>query len=286
LTNLPDYLSPAAITRQVRAALEEDLGRGDDPTAAGIPSDAVADGRVICRERGVLAGAPWFEAAFTELDPDVTITWYQGDGDPLSAGAQICHLHGPARAIVSAERTALNFLQTLSGTATTTRTFVQAAAGTDVDILDTRKTLPGLRLAQKYAVLCGGGTNHRLGLFDAILIKENHIAAAGSIPAAVTTARHHAPKLPLEVEVETVDQLLEAMDAGADRILLDNMDTETLQAAVEAAGGHVVLEASGNMTPERVSEVAQTGVDCISVGALTKDVRALDLSLRLDAIGT
>lgn len=286
MTSLPDYLSPAAIARQVRAALEEDLGRGDDPTAAGIPSDAVADGRVICRERGVLAGAPWFEAAFTELDPDVTITWYQGDGDTLSAGAQICHLRGPARAIVSAERTALNFLQTLSGTATTTRTFVQAVAGTDVEILDTRKTLPGLRLAQKYAVRCGGGTNHRLGLFDAILIKENHIAAAGSIPAAVTTARHHAPRLPLEVEVETVDQLLEAMDAGADRILLDNMEAETLQAAVEAAGGHVVLEASGNMTPERVAEVAQTGVDCISVGALTKDVRALDLSLRLDAIGT
>ena len=285
MTPLPDYLSLDLITRQVGNALAEDLGPDSrDASAEAIAADAWAEARVVSREAGVLAGAPWFEAAFTALDPRVEVEWQLADGDRIRAGALLCRLRGPARALVSGERTALNFLQTLSATATLTRTFVDAAGDNGVTILDTRKTLPGLRLAQKYAVRCGGGRNHRLGLHDAILIKENHIAAAGSIPEAVTRVRHAHPDLPMEVEVETLDQLREAMSAGAERVLLDNMDDATLREAATIANGRVFLEASGNMDRARVASVVETGVDAISVGALTKDIRALDLSMTIDEL--
>ncbi len=271
-----------AIQRQARAALDEDLAPAGDVTAEAIPADAWTGAWIISRDRGVIAGRPWVEAVFAALDERITLEWSVAEGQRVQPSTLLCRLYGPARALVTGERTALNFLQTLSATATLTRTYVDAVAGTDVAILDTRKTLPGLRLAQKYAVRCGGGTNHRMGLGDAVLIKENHIAAAGSIPEAVTRVHHRHPELPMEVEVESLYQLREAMDAGAERILLDNMDDETLREAVTIADGRVFLEASGNMDRERVARVAQTGVDAISVGALTKDIRALDLSMGFD----
>ncbi|MFO8155746.1 MAG: carboxylating nicotinate-nucleotide diphosphorylase [Pseudomonadota bacterium] len=271
-----------AIRRQVRTALDEDLTPAGDVTAEAIPADAWTGAWIVSRERGVIAGRPWVEAVFAALDERITIDWSVEEGRRVQPNTLLCRLYGPARALVTGERTALNFLQTLSATATLTRAYVDAVAGTDVAILDTRKTLPGLRSAQKYAVRCGGGTNHRMGLGDAVLIKENHIAASGSIPESVTRVRHLHPELPMEVEVESLNQLREAMDAGAERILLDNMDDDTLREAVTIAKGRVFLEASGNMDRERVGRVAQSGVDAISVGALTKDVRALDLSMGFD----
>ncbi len=276
-------ISPAEIARNVTAAVAEDVGSGD-VTAALVPADAVAAARVIVREPAILCGTAWFDAVFESLVPDAVVEWDASDGDALTAEQRVCRVTGPARGILTAERCALNFLQTLSGTATTTARYVALVAGTDCRVLDTRKTLPGLRLAQKYAVSCGGGNNHRIGLFDAVLIKENHIMAAGSIGAAVRTSHALHPALPVEVEVETLAQVREALDAGADRLLLDNFERETLREAVainQAAGAsRAELEASGGLTDGDIGDVAATGVDFISVGALTKHVRATDYSMR------
>ncbi|MCS3902973.1 nicotinate-nucleotide pyrophosphorylase (carboxylating) [Methylohalomonas lacus] len=270
---------PAVVQRDVAAALAEDVGSGDR-TAALIPADKPGHARVICREAAVLAGQPWFSEVFRQLDPDVRIDWHLGDGDRMALDSCVCELQGPARVLLTGERSALNFLQLLSGTATVTRNYVDAVAGSTATILDTRKTLPGLRLAQKYAVRCGGGANHRIGLFDAILIKENHIAAAGSISAAVTAARQQ--QVPIEVEVESLKQLEEATRAGVTRVLLDNFNEQGLRAAVAQNAGRVELEASGSVDEETVATIAATGVDYISIGGLTKHVRAIDFSMRLD----
>jgi nicotinate-nucleotide pyrophosphorylase (carboxylating) len=268
------------IDDDVERAFAEDFGTGD-ATADLLPADARASASLTCRENAVMAGIPWFNTCFRKLDPDVTIDWFVRDGERATAGSVICHLHGRARALVSAERSALNFLQLLSGTATVTAGYVAAVAGTGVRVLDTRKTVPGLRLAQKYAVRCGGGHNHRIGLFDAILVKENHIAAAGGIEPAVAGARRLHPSLLLEIEVETLDELRRAIDAGVDRIMLDNFTLAMMSEAVTIAAGRVPLEISGNVDMETIAGYARTGVDFISVGALTKHVRAVDLSLRL-----
>jgi len=267
------------IASDVAHALAEDLG-GGDCTAELIRPDAVLRTRVISREPAVLAGRPWFDETFRQIDPRVGIDWTFDDSEVLTPGAVVCELDGPARAILSGERTALNFLQTLSGTATQARSFVAAVAGTGAVILDTRKTLPGLRLAQKYAVRCGGATNHRIGLFDAILVKENHISAAGSIADAVSAARAQHPGLLLEVEVEDLGQLEEAHRSGAQRALLDNFSADLLCRAVAAYKGRIELEASGGIDLLTVREVAETGVDFISVGAMTKSVKATDFSMR------
>lgn len=267
------------IAADVGRALCEDLGDGDR-TAALIPADARLDTRVICRERAILCGCPWFDETFRQLDPAIRVDWQAGDGDTIERNQEVCCLEGPARALLSGERTALNFLQTLSGTATRTHRFVAAVSGTGAVILDTRKTLPGLRLAQKYAVRCGGGSNHRIGLFDAILIKENHIAAAGSITAAVQAALRQSPGLTLEVEVENLEQLEEAWRAGASRALLDNFSLRMLKAAVADFKGRIELEASGGIDLDSVRAVADAGVDFISAGAITKDVLATDFSMR------
>lgn len=276
---------PAAegVAGDVSRALAEDLGDGDR-TAALIPPETQLETRVISRETAVLCGGPWFTETFRQLDPAVRVSWQAGEADNIHRDQEVCRLTGPARAILSGERTALNFLQTLSGTATQARRYVDAVAGTGTGtgaiILDTRKTLPGLRLAQKYAVRCGGARNHRIGLFDAILIKENHIAAAGSIAAAVRQALALYPGLLLEVEVETLEQLEQACQAGARRALLDNFNLKTLRAAVERYTGRIELEASGGIDLESVRAVAETGVDFISTGALTKSVQATDYSMR------
>ncbi|WP_049621745.1 carboxylating nicotinate-nucleotide diphosphorylase [Frateuria defendens] len=276
--NPPD---PALIDADVERAFAEDLGSGD-VTADLLPADATAEATLTCREPAVIAGIPWFEACFRKLDPAVAIHWQQvHDGSRVAAGAVICRLRGRARALVSAERSALNFLQLLSATATAAAAYADAMAGTGVHVLDTRKTLPGLRLAQKYAVRCGGGYNHRIGLYDAILVKENHIAAAGGIAAAVAAARQRHPQLLLEVEVENLDELRQALDAGVDRIMLDNFTLPLMREAVAITAGRVPLEVSGNVDLAGIGELARTGVDFISVGALTKHVRAIDLSLRL-----
>jgi nicotinate-nucleotide pyrophosphorylase (carboxylating) len=276
-------------TEEIRAsvalALAEDVGTGD-LTAQLIPVAAHSSARVITRETGVLCGKAWFDAAFTGIDPAIQVRWNLRDGERMQAGQLLCTLSGPSRGLLTGERTALNFLQLLSGTATTTRRYVDAVAGTECRILDTRKTVPGLRLAQKYAVLCGGGTNHRIGLFDAVLIKENHIAAAGSITAAVLAARKLGAGNLLEVEVENFAELGEALDVGVDRILLDNFSLEELERAVRTTHAHPrsqpELEASGNITLDTIAAVARTGVDFISTGALTKHVHAIDLSMRIE----
>jgi len=268
------------IQRNVAAALSEDVGTGD-LTSQLIAANTEARGRVITREPAVVCGTAWFEATFTALDPTATVIWHVRDGERLEAGQPLCDIVANARTLLTAERAALNFLQLLSATATVTRLFVDVVAGTRASIVDTRKTLPGLRLAQKYAVMTGGGKNHRVGLYDGILIKENHIIAAGSVTEVVTQAREIAPSnVFIEVEVETLAQLSEAIDAGAALILLDNMDPETMAEAVRIAAGRVELEASGGITLERARLVAETGVDRISIGGLTKDIRAIDLSLR------
>ena len=267
------------LLHSVRTALAEDIGSGDI-TAALIPPEQTAHATVVCRESAVLCGMAWFNAVFAELDTAITIDWQPVDGERLQAGQQLCALSGPARQLLTGERTALNFLQTLSGTATLARRYADAVADLPVRILDTRKTIPGLRLAQKYAVRIGGCDNHRIGLYDGILIKENHIAAAGSLREAVQIARRTAPATLIEVEVETTEQLTAAIDAGADRLLLDNFSTAAMGAAVQLAAGRVQLEASGGITLENLRETALTGVDFISTGTLTKNIQAIDLSMR------
>lgn len=280
----PDEPTLAAIPAQVHAALAEDVG-GGDLTAALIPAQARARARVVSREPAVLCGQAWFDAVFRTLDPQVEVHWLTRDGYDISAGQTLCELHGPARAILTGERCALNFLQMLSGTATTTRAYVAVVAGMHTKLLDTRKTVPGLRLAQKYAVHCGGALNHRKGLYDAILIKENHIAAAGSINAAIEAALRLAPpNTPVQVEVENIAQLQSALAAGVKKILLDNFSLELMREAVRIAAGQATLEASGGVDLEGLRAIAATGVDFISVGALTKHVRAVDLSLRVDEL--
>ena len=276
-----DEATKASIGPGVAAALAEDVGAGD-LTASLIDADAVVGAQIVARESLVVCGEAWANEVYRQLDEAVIIDWYIGDGGRAEAGDIICKLVGPARALLTGERTALNFLQTLSGTATTTAAYVAAVDGTGVRLLDTRKTIPGLRLAQKYAVTCGGGHNHRIGLFDAILIKENHVKAAGSITAALEAARAVTEDVLIEVEVEDQDELLEALDAGAGRILLDNFSIADMERAVATNRGYgfvaAELEASGNVTLETIRDIANTGVDYISTGALTKNVAAADLS--------
>ena len=271
---------PDDIEKTVRRALAEDVGTGD-LTADLIPSDTQASAQVVTRQAATLCGAEWFDEVFRQLNQRIDVDWHAQDGDSLHAGQALCDITGPARAILTGERTALNFLQLLSATATRTRHYVDAVRGTQAVILDTRKTLPGLRQAQKYAVVCGGGQNYRLGLYDGILIKENHIAAAGSIPAALQAARDSAPKdIIVEIEVENIPQLRKALRAGADRLLLDNFSLEDLRSAVKETRGRARLEASGGITLANVRAVAECGVDYISVGDITKNLEAIDLSLR------
>ncbi len=270
----------AEILRNVAASLAEDIGTGD-LTARLIPADRNARGRVITREAAVLCGTEWFSATFAALEPDSTIVWHAKDGDRIEPGQLLCDVLATARSLLTAERTALNFLQLLSATATTTSAYVEAVAGTKAKIVDTRKTLPGLRLAQKYAVAVGGGTNHRVGLYDGILIKENHIISAGSIAKAVEAARAIAPSnVFIEVEVENLQELREAIDAGVRMVLLDNMSLDEMREAVKLTAGRAELEASGGVGLEGVRAIAEVGVDRISIGRLTKDVHAIDLSLR------
>jgi nicotinate-nucleotide pyrophosphorylase (carboxylating) len=271
------------VSQTVTTALQEDVGSGD-LTAQLIPADRAGRAAVITRENAVLCGTAWFDEVFRQVDPRVRVTWSARDGERVRVDQKLCTLEGPARSLLTGERAALNFLQMLSATATVTSKYVEAVAGTKCRILDTRKTIPGLRVAQKYAVHCGGGTNHRIGLFDAMLVKENHIAAAGSIAGAVSEARRVAPQVLLEVEVENLTQLREALDARVDRILLDNFSLEQMRDAVKITRQHAnartELEASGNMSLENLRAVADTGVDFISVGGLTKHVKAIDLSMR------
>lgn len=274
-----DHPSPRVVTDDVARALEEDI-RDGDCTAELIPAENSLQTRLVSREPAVLAGQAWFEETFRQLHCDISVDWFASDGEVISIDQEICCVAGNARGVLSGERTAINFLQTLSGTATQARRYVDAVEGTGVIILDTRKTLPGLRLAQKYAVRCGGAQNHRVGLFDAILVKENHISAAGSITAAVKNALHLYPHLLLEVEVENLDQLEEAHAAGAQRALLDNFSNDRLCAAVERFKGKIGLEASGGISLDTIRETALTGVDFISVGDLTKSVKATDFSMR------
>jgi len=285
---MPDI--PQDLDLHVAAALREDVGSGD-ATALLVPVAQKVRGRVITREAAVLCGRPWVEATFRQLDPGIVLTWHASDGDRIAADSVIFEIAGPARAVLTGERTALNFLQLLSATATVARGFADAVAGTGCKILDTRKTLPGLRTAQKYAVRCGGAQNHRIGLYDMVLIKENHIAAAGSLSGAITAARRVAPKLPVEVEVESLAELQEALAAEPDIILLDELSLDDMRKAVEINRAYprpVKLEASGSVSLQNVRAIAATGVDFVSVGSITKHVRAIDLSMRLafsDAAG-
>ena len=272
----PNRPDPADISR----FLAEDIGAGD-LTASILPVSAIASATVVTREAMVLCGTEWFDAVFKQLDPALRIDWYKQDGDAVEAGDLLCRLKGSARSLMTGERTALNLLQTLSGTATLARQYARAVAGTQARILDTRKTLPGLRLAQKYAVRCGGCHNHRIGLFDGILIKENHILAAGSITAALQAAQSLRTGVMIEVEVETLEELREALDAGAARVLLDEFTLPMMREAVTMSAGRAELEVSGNVTLESIRVIAETGVDFISIGALTKHIRAVDLSLRV-----
>jgi nicotinate-nucleotide pyrophosphorylase (carboxylating) len=268
------------IERNVAQALAEDVGAGDW-TALLTPEGQTARAVVVCRTGAVLCGQPWFEACMTRLDSGARITWQAQEGAAMTPGSQVCEVEATARALLTGERTALNFLQTLSAVATATRRYVDAVMGTRAAIVDTRKTLPGLRLAQKYAVRVGGGVNHRLGLYDGVLIKENHIAAAGGVTRALETARRVAPPgVWIQIEVETLVQLEEALAAGAKMVLLDNMSTDEMHQAVSIAAGRAQLEASGGITLENIRAIAETGVDRISIGALTKDVKAVDLSMR------
>ncbi|MGO1001631.1 carboxylating nicotinate-nucleotide diphosphorylase [Lysobacter sp. CA196] len=280
-------LSPppaAEIEADVADALAEDLGSGD--VTADLLPDIADSAYLLCKEDAVVCGRPWFEACHRALDPDVRIDWRVAEGERVSKGTVLALLHGRARALVSAERASLNFMQTLSGTATVTASYVEAVRGTGTRILDTRKTLPGLRLAQKYAVRVGGGVNHRIGLYDTVMLKENHVRAAGSISAAIADARAKHPQLPLIVEVESLEQLREALGAGCDRILIDDFDAPTRREAVRIArgapfDGRIPLEVSGGVDLAGLRAIAEDGVDCISIGALTKHVRAIDLSLKL-----
>jgi nicotinate-nucleotide pyrophosphorylase (carboxylating) len=274
---------PAGVAGEVARALAEDLGSGD-VTAALVPASQWARGHVVCRDAAVLCGRAWFDEVFRQLEPRVRVSWKYDDGASIAANSILCELEGPARAILSGERSALNFLQTLSGTATTARHYADAVRGTSCQILDTRKTLPGMRLAQKYATRCGGASNHRLGLYDMVLIKENHIVAAGSIEAAIAAARRSAPGIKVEVEVESLVEFDRALAAHPDIIMLDELTAADMRECVRrntAAGRPVKLEASGSVSLERVAAIAATGVDFISVGSITKHLRAVDLSMRL-----
>jgi nicotinate-nucleotide pyrophosphorylase (carboxylating) len=274
---------PTDLAEQVDAALREDIGSGD-VTAALVPAAQLVRGALVTRETAVLCGRPWADETFRRLDERVRLTWHAGDGDGLTAGQVVFDIEGPARAVLTGERTALNFLQLLSATATAARAFADAVAGTGAKVLDTRKTLPGLRTAQKYAVRCGGGDNHRMGLYDRVLIKENHIAAAGSITKAIAAARRSAPGITVEVEVESLAEFEEALLAKPDIVMLDEFSQADMKAAVarnQARGRQVLLEASGSVSIETVRSIAETGVDYVSVGSLTKHVRAVDLSMRL-----
>ncbi|MEJ2618754.1 MAG: carboxylating nicotinate-nucleotide diphosphorylase [Candidatus Thiodiazotropha sp.] len=267
------------ISGQVSQALAEDLGSGD-LTAALLNAEAVTRAEIICRESAVVCGVPWVNEVYRQLDPTVELGWLVKDGETVTEGQLLCRLSGNTRALLSGERCALNYLQSLSGTATIARDYAEAVAGLDVRVLDTRKTVPGLRLQQKYAVRCGGCHNHRVGLYDAILIKENHIRAAGSIGTALTRSKELAPEgVSVEIEVETLDELQQALNAGAQRVLLDNFTPDQLREAVSLSAGRARLEASGGIHLENIREIAETGIDDISVGALTKDVRAIDLSM-------
>lgn len=277
---------PSNITEQVTLALAEDIGSGD-VTADLIPEKNQSTATVICRDDAILSGVAWFNEVFKQIDSAVKINWSYQDGDKVKANTTLCTLQGNARSLLSGERAALNFVQTLSATATLTNQFVTAIEGTKTRILDTRKTLPNLRDAQKYAVLCGGGKNHRIGLYDMILIKENHIMAAGSISNAVQQAKQLHPMIKVEVETENMDEFREASKAGADIIMLDNFDLKTMREAVlenknNESKSRVVLEASGGINIKTVKPIAETGVDFISVGQITKDIDAVDLSMRFD----
>ena len=270
-----------SIVESVKQALQEDIG-SSDLTAQLIAANSTVQAAIIVREQAILCGCAWANEVFTQLSNEINLKWNASDGDTIQSGQTICELEGPARAILTGERTALNFLQTLSGTATRTKKYVDAIKGTRAKILDTRKTIPGLRLAQKYAVKCGGGENHRIGLFDGILIKENHIQACGSLEKAISGALAVKKDVLVEMEVETLDQLQRAVNAGIHRVLLDNMDLDQLRQAIVIAGDKTELEASGGITLENVRSIAETGVDYISIGDITKNVDAIDLSMRFD----
>ena len=277
LLNVPQSI----IEENVFTALKEDIGDGDI-TAELISADNISLATVISREDCIFCGLDWFEETYRQIDHEVLIDWSVDDGEKIDAGQVICTISGSSQKIVTGERTALNFVQTLSATATLANKYAAAVEDTDTKILDTRKTIPGLRMAQKYAVSCGGCENHRIGLFDAFLIKENHINACDGIQNAINAARFYNPELSIEVEVENLDELQQAIDAGTDRALLDNFDIVTLKQAVDICKGKISSEASGNITLDNINEVAQTGVNFISTGALTKDIKAIDLSMRFD----
>jgi len=288
LSNLKNPFAPfdaalaAAMAENIRAALIEDIGSGDC-TAMLLPESSHVKAVVVVREAAVLCGAPWFEAAMMKVNPRIQIEWHFAEGDLMPANSTVCHIEGPARSLMTAERPSLNFLQLLSGVATVTRDYVSLIEGTKASILDTRKTLPGLRLAQKYAVRVGGGENQRLALYNGILIKENHIAAAGSIKAALDAAHALNAGVSIQIEVENLDELKQALDAGATSILLDNFTNDMMRDAVAMTAGKAILEASGGVNRDSVRSIAETGVDRISIGALTKDLKATDYSLRVTA---
>ena len=273
---------PNNIPQSVRIALEEDIGSGD-VTADLIPLDEVSKATIICRDDAVLAGAAWLDEAFRQIDDSVIVQWYFKDGDLVEQGAVLCRVQGASRSLLSGERVGLNFLQLLSATATITHTYVKAVEGTKAKVLDTRKTIPGLRQAQKYAVLCGGGDNHRIGLYDRVLIKENHIMAVGSISLAVEQAKLLHPDLKIEVETENLDEFQKASKACADIIMLDNFTLDDMKKAVDINAGKIMLEASGGVRLDTVKLIAETGVDYISVGEITKDIKAVDLSMRFES---
>lgn len=275
-----DYLQ--TLTQTVKSALAEDI-QNADLTADLIPEEKIATARIICREAAVICGRPWFDEVFRQIDDSIVINWAVTEGEQVKPDQLLCTLKGSARHILTAERTALNFLQTLSATATVTAQYVSKLKGVKTQLLDTRKTLPGLRMAQKYAVACGGGTNHRIGLFDAILIKENHIMAAGSIAQAVQTAKQRHPGISVEVETENLDEVQQAVDAGADIIMLDNFTLEMMHQAVKLVNGRAKLEVSGNVEIEQLEKLASTQVDFISTGAITKHIQAIDLSMRFES---
>ncbi len=277
------HVPQSIIEENVFNALKEDIGEGDI-TAELIPPDNISLATVINREACVFCGLDWFEETYRQIDDDILIDWFVDDGDYIDADQIICTISGLSRNIVTGERTALNFIQTLSATASLSAQYAKKVEDTNTKVLDTRKTIPGLRMAQKYAVSCGGCENHRLGLYDAFLIKENHINACNGIENTINEARFHNPDLKIEVEVENLDELQQAINAGADRVLLDNFDIETLKQAVSICKGKVITEASGNITIDNLHEVAKTNVDYISTGALTKDIKAIDLSMRFDQV--
>jgi nicotinate-nucleotide pyrophosphorylase (carboxylating) len=275
-----NLLQPDVIAANVRAALAEDVGTGD-LSAQLVPAAQMAQARVITRERAIVCGQSWVNEVFRQLDPEVVVKWHCADGEAVEVNQALFELAGRARSLLTGERSALNFLQLLSGTATRCRHFADLIEGLPARLLDTRKTIPGLRMAQKYAVSCGGCHNHRIGLYDAFLIKENHIAACGSITAAIRTAREQAPGKPVEVEVENMTQLAEALDARADSVMLDNFDLQQMREAVVFTAGRTLLEASGGVNESTLRAIAETGVDYISIGTLTKDCNAIDLSMRM-----